>query len=206
MAKLDPKLLARAAAAQASGGGNYINHGTYLFIVDGFLIKDNDRGTSVIVELYVAEGGPAGDGKQEGGPPNPKGSRCSVVFKLAGGTAKANDAAASNLKSFVTNFVGADAFAEMMAEPSFGANEAERYGEVLNRLASIARGSFVADETRIGTIQSGPNAGKNIVNHKWLHVDTADADQLMNIALLDGKAVEAALKPEKPAAEALAAA
>lgn len=187
---LSPAQLEAMAAANPTGGGNYVQHGRYVFIVDHFIQKyDGFNGASIVTEFFVAESAPATDGKRSDGPHNPRGSRCSVALNLTGGKggAKAAQAAQGNLKALVIGLLGKDGFDAMMANDKLGATPGERYAKVLELLENNGRGAMLADETFMGKIQSGPNAGKDIVNHKWSYVDTSDIQRQKNLAVLDGK-------------------
>jgi hypothetical protein len=186
---LSKELLKKLAEANPSGGGNYVQHGRFVFMVDAFLLKtEGFKGISVITELLVADSAPATDGKQSEAPHNPRGSKCSVVFNLTGGNQKAAEAARGNLKALVIGLLGKDSYEAMMANEKLGADSGDRYDKVLDLLQANARGAMIADETHLGKIQTGQNAGKSIVNHKWGYLDTTDEQRLKNIAVLDGKA------------------
>jgi hypothetical protein len=185
---LSKALLATLAAAAPTEGGNFVQHGRYVFIVSDFIIKHGFKGDSVITELLVVKSAPAADGKQSEAPHNPRGSKCKVVFNLTGGNPKAVQAAHGNLKSLVIGLLSKDSYESMMANEKLGETPGDRYDKVLDLLATSGRGAMIADETYLTSIQSGNNQGKLIAAHKWQYIDTSDEQRLKNITVLDGKA------------------
>lgn len=175
MAKLTPVMLALLQKASPTGGGTFIEPGVYTFIVEKFFINNGFRGTCAIMELYVKEAAQASDSDKK---PNRVGSRCSYVCNLSSTTS--GPSAQGNVKAFVL---------ALMDVP-----DNEEYGALLEELIADeqpARGLEIADTTFQGSIQGGANAGKSITKHKWSNVETSEAQQAANIALMKGSATAA---------------
>lgn len=93
--------LKKVAQAKASGGGNYILDGRYVFAVKNVLLRNGHRGDSFIVEFIVQDAKPASyevDGKVPAH--NPVNSECSFIANLS------KESAAGNIKAFTLALLG----------------------------------------------------------------------------------------------------
>ena len=186
---LSQALLEKMEQAAATGGGNYIHHGRYTFLIDKFIIKeDGFKGASVILELFVLESEPASDGKiGPDGPANPLHSRCSVVFNLTGGDSRKVQASHGNLKAAMIGIMGETEYNTAINDARLGDTSAKRYLSLLTLLQENGRGLRVGDETYLSPAQSGPNAGKDMVRHKWQTIATDEKLQAEYATFLAGK-------------------
>jgi hypothetical protein len=203
---LSPAQLKRLAAASATGGGNYIQHGVYDLTLDTMQIKDGHKGLSFIFEFFVLDGQAAKDGRQSKLPHNATGSRCSVGLN----TTK-HEVAGNNLKALVEALLGKANFDALMQDERLGKSndpreaEAIRYGQLLENLVNTGRGLWIHNETYLDDIKGGKHAGEIIAKHKWFTQVNDDATVARNIAIMDGKLPISAHNEAKAALQAASA-
>ena len=172
MANTINQTLARQIAnASTTGGGNWIRHGLYLFVVERLLLKQGYKGVSFIAELRVKVAQATVDGVV----PNPVGSSCSNVQSLSN---PATPNAMGAVKAFILTLLGITESTE---------DEFVRAFEELVGPTQLARGLVVACETYDHTTQKG----KEIVLPKWSHVVQAPEEITAERAALDRGAAAA---------------
>ena len=155
------QLAERIAAAKATGGGNLITDGDYIFEVEKILLHAGYKGTSFIAEMRVVESEPT----VEGVAPNKGGSAASLIVNLD----KNPEMAPGNVKAFVLALLGLD-------ESATSTEQFVGHLEGLLADAQPARGMLVADTTFRKKIQKGPNIDKPFTGHKWSHVPQTAAE------------------------------
>ena len=186
---------AKIAAAQASGGGNYIKDGVYGLTVTALKEIRGHNGYSIVAEFHVDASAPNGERDASGAlvEPNPVGSSVSVVSNFK------HESSAGNVK----------ALAIALLTP-LGYTEAQIDAAAIATLVSDknpARGIRVNDTTYRKSIQKGPNAGKPITLNRWEPVaQTPDEIAARRKELDESKGVAAAPTAPPPAAPSVSSA
>lgn len=160
----------KIVSASASGGGNIIRDGKYVFDVIRCLTKRAFRGGTVfIAELDVVDAEPTTPGVE----PNRPGTTASWVLNLDN-----NPSAPGNVKGFLLALLGVD-------EARVSQDELESTTVDVVSDAQPARGMRIADETFRKVIRGGPNAGKDFVAHRWQNVQQTPQEVAARRAALD---------------------
>lgn len=213
---LSPALKKKIAEAKATGGGNNINDGRYVFEIHRLLVDAKFKGTMFIAEFGVVESEPVIAGTE----PNKPGTTCSNVMNM-----DSNVSAGGNIKVLVMaieNYDEATADEPALGPPDptgtrhpivEGGIVVKRWMADLDRLTDAsqpARGMLLGDETYRKTIQTGNNAGKPFTGHKWVHIPDQSAAQIATRRkLIDAGTIGAPVEEEAetpPAAGAAGAA
>ena len=190
---------AKIAAANASGGGNYIRDGVYDLTVKALKENRGHNGYSIIAEFQVDSATPNGeyaltpDGKSTTDKlvePNPVGSEVSVVFNFK------HDSAPGNVKALAIALLA-----------SLGYTEAQIDSAAIATLVSDknpARGMRIKDATYR---KRAKESGKLLVLNRWETVPQTPDDIAARRKELDESkgAPAAATKPAAPAATTPAA-
>ncbi len=175
MGDLTAALAQKVATSRASGGGNVIKDGRYVFLIKKAFVDQKFKGTTFIAELDVIVAEKTHDTIE----PNKEGSSASYVLNL-----DQNVSAPGNLKQMILALIGKE---ESELTP-------DQFATELNRVigtAQAGRGMYIAAETYRKTTQKGANAGKEGVYPRWSTVSAtegnADTDITTRRAKLDAE-------------------
>lgn len=161
----------KIANAKASGGGNPIKDGDYVFDVLRVICEQKFTGLCFIAEFLVV----ASEATEAGVEPCQVGTTCSFVANLT-----KHDSAAGNVKAFVLGLLGLD---EASTPPDRVAAEIDR----ITSSANPARGMRIGCSTFRKAIRAGANAGKLITLPRWQHAAQTPAEIAANRAELGDK-------------------
>lgn len=184
-------IYSQVAEAKATGGGEFIRHGAYTFMIKKVWIDKGYNGVCFKAELETVKSEPqdiaAGmtEPGEQVGPSNPNkvGSGPIYIVNLSKG-GKEGASAFGNVKAFLLAADGTPE-AEFNSDP-------EKFKNFMKQATSAAnplRGVLMTDRTFRKITQSGKNAGKPFTGHNWGHVPGQTAESVKaNRAMLDAKA------------------
>lgn len=183
--------LSKIEKATATGGGNNIRDGRYLYFIEKVVYNEKGHnGAAYIVEFRVVESESNGDVDEKGVPtiPNPVGSSCSMVCLL-----DKHESAGGNAKACVLG-----------ALTPLGYVESQITEPLLLDLASPQnplRGIAIRNETRRGWNKgrtTAANAGKPLTLNSWKPVAQTAENIMTQRAWLDANASQVEI-PARPA-------
>lgn len=175
----------KASQANENGGGNWVNDGRYVFMIEALREHNGHEGTSFIAELRVVHSEP--DPMTPDVKPNPVGSSCSFVQN-----ATKFPSAMGNIKAFFLGLLGGMGFDKPGVE-AFMADDAKM--NAITGPAQPLRGALVGDNTYRGTNKgrmNPANAGKPLTLHKWQSITQDESKIKAGRAYLDANTASSA--------------
>jgi hypothetical protein len=180
---IDRAALRKIAQSKASGGGNYVRDGEYLFLIRKMFGIKAYKGNTIILELTVVESKPSGELDANGQPiaPNPPGSHASLVWKID----EHPDVAPKNVKGAVLGILGYTE--DQMTEDQYEA----LLDKVLDEKVNPLRGMYV----RASTYVRFSKKGNRLVLPNWEKVTQTKEEVKARRAQLDGSDATAQAMP-----------
>lgn len=162
--------------AKASGSGEFIRDGIYVFLVERIIEQKGYEGECCIAEFRVV----TAEALDEKVKPNPPGSTCSVIYNVT----KNREAALGNIKKLMMGLYGVAE--DEVSEELYGATVGD---------ANPSRGMLIGCRTRrvINKGKVNPaNRGMEMTVPGWETVEQDEASVAKRCAELDAAAAKAA--------------